>query len=74
MGKRVLAAVLWGLAVWTWVSMAHAFLGIPELGMLAGLATAGVIVGRGLVPHSPLRTERPGNIDSQHSNRSGSHA
>jgi hypothetical protein len=73
MGKRVLAAVLWGLAVWTWVSMAHAFLGIPELGMLAGLATAAIIVGRRFVPHSPLSAARPGNIARRHSNQSGSH-
>src|SRR5439155_22151156 len=74
MGKRVLAAVLWGLAVWTWVSMAHAFLGIPELGMLAGLATAAVIVGWGFVPRSSSTATRPGHIASRHSNRSGSHA
>jgi hypothetical protein len=74
MRKRVLAAVLWGLAVWTWVSMAHAFLGIPELGMIAGLVTAAVIVGRGFAPRSPLSAARSGDIASRHSNRSGSHA
>lgn len=74
MGKRVLAAVLWGLAVWTWVSMAHAFLGIPELGMIAGLVTAAVIVGWGFLRHNASAAARTGHIASGRSNRSGSHA
>jgi hypothetical protein len=74
MGKRVLIAVLWGLAVWTWVSMAHVFLGIPELGMLAGVMTAAFIVGRGVLLRNPSNVNRPGQLASSHSNRSGSHA
>ena len=74
MGKRVLIAVLWGLAVWTWVSMAHVFLGIPELGMLAGVVTAAAILGRGVLPSHPMTAARHRQVDSSHSNRSGSHA
>jgi hypothetical protein len=74
MGKRVLTAVLWGFAVWTWVSMAHVFLGTPEVGMLAGLVTAALIMGRGVVPHSPSTAGRHDHLASTHSNRSRSHA
>lgn len=55
MAKRIVLAVLWGLATWTWVSMAHAFLGIPEFGMLAGVVMAAAIVASGLHIRS-LRT------------------
>ena len=47
MGKRISLAILWGLAIWVWVSMAHAFLGIPELGPLAGPIVAAAILIRG---------------------------
>ena len=49
MGKRISIAVLWGLAAWTWVSMAHVFLGLPDAGVLAGLMTAAAIGVRGVV-------------------------
>jgi hypothetical protein len=58
MAKRMVLSVLWGLATWTWVSMAHAFLGIPEFGMLAGAVTAAAIVATGLHIRSP-RTRVP---------------
>lgn len=48
MGKRIAIAVLWGLAVWTWVSMAQVFLGVPNVGLLAGLLTTAAIVSRGM--------------------------
>jgi hypothetical protein len=48
MAKRIVLAVLWGLATWTWVSMAHVFLGIPEFGMLAGAVTAAAITASGI--------------------------
>jgi hypothetical protein len=36
-------SALWLLAVWTWVNMAHAFLGTPDIGFLAGLLAAGMV-------------------------------
>jgi hypothetical protein len=56
MGKRISIAVLWGFAVWTWVSMAQVFLGLPNVGILAGLITTAAIVFRGMVW---ARTSRP---------------
>lgn len=48
MGKRIAIAVLWGFAVWTWVSMAQVFLGVPDVGVLAGLVTTAAIASRGM--------------------------
>lgn len=44
MWKTLLTAALWGLAVWTWTSMFHVILGIPDLGPYAGLIAAGTTV------------------------------
>jgi hypothetical protein len=41
MFRRLSLSVLWLLAVWTWVNIAHTFLGFPDLGLLAGLLAAG---------------------------------
>jgi hypothetical protein len=56
MGKRISIAVLWGFAVWTWVSMAQVFLGLPNIGMLAGFVITAAIVFRGIVS---ARTSAP---------------
>ena len=74
MGKRILIAVLWALAVWTWVSIARAFLGIPEMGMLAGAITAAFILGRGLFAKDPASLRGRGPISRAHSSGSRSHA
>jgi hypothetical protein len=42
---RVVAGVLWFLAIWTTGAFADAFLGVPEaIGFLLGLVVGGVIV------------------------------
>jgi hypothetical protein len=74
MGKRVLTAVLWGMAIWTWVSMAHVFVGTPDVGMVAGLGTAALIMARGVLPRSPLTFSRQGRLARSNANRSRSHA
>lgn len=36
MRKRVVIAIAWGLAGWMWASIAHVFLGTPELSLIVG--------------------------------------
>jgi len=62
MFRRISLSVLWLLAVWTWVNMAHVFLGLPDLGLLAGCIAAAVILARGLI----VAGERPRVIDRAH--------
>lgn len=63
MGKRIFVSILWGLAVWTWVSMAHFFVGgMPDIGLLTGVVTAAAVVSRGLAA-APLR--RRTGLDKQ---------
>lgn len=46
MGKYLLIATCWGLATWTWLSMAAVLLPIPNLGLIGGGLTAVAILGR----------------------------
>jgi hypothetical protein len=47
MAKRISLAILWGLATWTWVSIAHTFIGTPDVSALAALIAATAILMRG---------------------------
>jgi hypothetical protein len=46
MGKYLLIATCWGLATWTWLSMAAFFLPIPDVGLIGGGLTAAAILAR----------------------------
>jgi hypothetical protein len=59
MGKRISVAVLWGLAVWTWMSMIHVVMGIPDVGFLAGAVTIAAIFSRSLMTaQSPASADK----------------
>jgi hypothetical protein len=44
--RRVLLAVVWGLAVSTWASIAHHLAGMPDVGPILVLATMSFILVR----------------------------
>ena len=48
MGKHLFIATCWGLATWTWLSMAAFFLPIPDLGLVGGGLTAMAIIARAI--------------------------
>jgi hypothetical protein len=47
--RRLLLAVLWGYAAWVWTSMAHVFLGTPDVGPIIAAAVALWIVARPII-------------------------
>jgi hypothetical protein len=47
MVKRISLAIVWGLAAWTWVAIAHTFIGTPDLSPLAALLTVVAILVHG---------------------------
>ena len=49
MARHIVLAVLWGLAVWTCVATAHAFLGTLDVSPLAATLVAAGILAHGLV-------------------------
>jgi hypothetical protein len=51
MGKHLLLAICWGLATWTWLSMAAVLLHLPNLGLIGGVLTALGIMIRSAMTH-----------------------
>lgn len=43
MVKRIALAILWSLAAWMWIAIAHVFLGTPDLSLLGGLVALAVV-------------------------------
>jgi hypothetical protein len=60
MGKYLLIATCWGLATWTWLSMAAFLLPIPDVGLIGGGLTAVAILARAIpsATRTPVETPR----------------
>jgi hypothetical protein len=59
MGKYLLLATCWGLATWTWLSMAAFFLPIPDVGLLGGALAAAAILVRAIPSGTRTAVETP---------------
>jgi hypothetical protein len=44
--RRIVFAVVWGLAVATWASIAHVLFGMPEVGLMLVVATMAFVLLR----------------------------
>jgi hypothetical protein len=62
MGKHLLIATCWGLATWTWLSMAAFFLPIPDLGLIGGGLTALAMLARAIPLSTRPAVETPSQL------------
>jgi hypothetical protein len=60
--RRIVFAVVWGLTVSTWASIAHFFFGMPDVGPILVVATMAFVLLRPAV-HVPRK--------HRHTNKSG---
>jgi hypothetical protein len=60
--RRTVLAIVWGLAVSTWASIAHHLAGMPDVGLLLVLTTMTFIMVRP-TRRAPLATPRPNPAD-----------
>ena len=61
--RRIVLAVVWGLAVSTWASIAHFLLGMPDVGFVLVIATMAFILLRPAV-HLPRSHRGPRPVDA----------
>jgi hypothetical protein len=61
--RRIVLAVVWGLAVSTWASIAHFLLGMPDVGLPLVVATMAFVLLRPIV-HVPRRHGGPNEADA----------
>lgn len=63
--RRLLIAAIWAMAASTWGSIGHHVFGLPDLGALAPLLAAGVVLGWPLVGFRPgYQQAAPTHADS----------
>jgi len=60
--RRTVLAIVWGLAVSTWASIAHHLAGMPDIGLLLVLTTMTFIMVRP-ARRAPLATRRSNPAD-----------
>ena len=46
MTRRILLAVVWAYAAWTWTAIGHVFVSTPDIGPVVGLIIGLAIVAR----------------------------
>jgi hypothetical protein len=61
--RRIVLAVVWGLAVSTWASIAHFLLGMPDVGLPLVVAVMSYVLLRPVV-HVPRRHAGPKAADA----------
>lgn len=59
MARHLLLAVLWGLVAYIWVSMSRLIIGIPDLGGVAAVVAAVLVIGRGYLLNRTRRLDVP---------------
>jgi hypothetical protein len=60
---RIVFAVVWGLAVSTWASIAHFFFGMPDVGPILVVAVMAFVLLRPAV-HVPRKHRHPNAADA----------
>ena len=61
--RRIVLAVVWGLAVSTWASIAHFLLGMPDVGLPLVVAVMSYVLLRPVV-HIPRSHRGPRPVDA----------
>jgi hypothetical protein len=61
--RRIVLAIVWGLAVSTWASIAHFLFGMPDVGLILVVATMAFVLLRPIV-HIPRRHGGPNAADA----------
>jgi hypothetical protein len=57
MTRRITLSVVWAYAMLVWGSIAHTFLGIPDIGLLLALAVVAALVLLPLIRTRPIRAQ-----------------